>query len=236
MIQLFPAEKRHVQRMGWLDLYSAFSCNDFFDPWNTHFASLIALNEYVMQPGFGFNMHPHEDIEQVFLVTEGQLSHADSLGNEGVLSPGSVQSISAGYGYARYAYNKGTEPCRYLAAWFTPNALRLPPRYAGALFPADAGAPVPIVSGDAELLRIHHDYPPLAINCNATISLLRLNAAEYVESVGEWERLLIHVVKGTLQLNHDYIRKGGHARIAGKEKIRLAAEDHAEIMLISMWR
>ena len=86
MIQIFPAEKRYIQRMGWLDVYSVFSCNNYFDPWNTHFANLIAFNEYVMQPGFGFNMHPHEDIEQVFLVTEGQLSHADSLGNEGVLS------------------------------------------------------------------------------------------------------------------------------------------------------
>lgn len=96
MIQIFPAEKRYIQRMGWLDVYSVFSCNNYFDPWNTHFANLIAFNEYVMQPGFGFNMHPHEDIEQVFLVTEGQLSHADSLGNEGVLSPGGIQSISAG--------------------------------------------------------------------------------------------------------------------------------------------
>lgn len=100
MIQIFPAEKRYIQRMGWLDVYSVFSCNNYFDPWNTHFANLIAFNEYVMQPGFGFNMHPHEDIEQVFLVTEGQLSHADSLGNEGVLSPGGIQSISAGSGYA----------------------------------------------------------------------------------------------------------------------------------------
>ena len=52
---------------------------------------LIALNEYVMQPGCGFNMHPHEDVEQIFLVLEGQLSYADSLGNEGVLSPGGAQ-------------------------------------------------------------------------------------------------------------------------------------------------
>lgn len=66
MIQIFPAEKRYIQRMGWLDVYSVFSCNNYFDPWNTHFANLIAFNEYVMQPGFGFNMHPHEDIEQVF--------------------------------------------------------------------------------------------------------------------------------------------------------------------------
>ena len=31
MIQIFPAEKRYIQRMGWLDVYSVFSCNNYFD-------------------------------------------------------------------------------------------------------------------------------------------------------------------------------------------------------------
>ena len=189
-----------------------------------------------MQPGFGFNMHPHEDIEQVFLVTEGQLSHADSLGNEGVLSPGGIQSISAGSGYARYACNRGDAPCRYLAAWFTPNALRMTPRYAGALFPGGAhGEPVPLVSGSPELLRAFHEFPPLAINSNATLYTLRLHASEYPDSVGEGERRLIYVTGGMLRINHEYVRKGGHARIEGKEKLRLATENEAEIILISMW-
>ena len=237
MIQIFPAEKRYVQRMGWLDVYSVFSCTNYFDPWNTHFAGLIALNEYVMQPGFGFNMHPHEDVEQVFLVTEGMLSHADSLGNEGVLCAGGVQSISAGHGYARYACNRGDAPCRYLAAWFTPNALRLPPRYAGALFPRDAhgDVPVPLVSGDSQLLRAFHEFPPLAINSNATLYTLHLNAVEHFECVGEQEWRLIYVTGGIVQLNHEYISKGGHARIEGREKLRLSGE-HAEIILISMWK
>lgn len=237
MIQLFPAEKRYVQRMGWIDVYSVFSCNNHFDPWNTHFASLIALNEYVMQPGCGFNMHPHEDIEQVFLVTEGQLSHADSLGNEGVLSVGGVQSITAGCGYARYAYNRGDNPCRYLAAWFTPRSLRLTPRCASAFFPDGAfgNGPISVASGDADLLRRFHDHPPLEIHGNATVRKLRLRSAEHLEQVGEGERQLVYVVEGILHVNHESIRKGGHARIEGKERLRLAADRGAEVILITMW-
>lgn len=237
MIRLFPAERRYVQRMGWIDVYSVFSCNNHFDPWNTHFAGLIALNEYVMQPGCGFNMHPHEDVEQVFLVLEGQLSYADSLGNEGVLSPGGAQSITAGCGYARYAYNRGDAPCRYLAAWLTPRTLRLAPRCSNGFFPQEAcqGACLPLASGDAELLRRFHDYPPLEIHSNATLRKLRLHAAHSIEEVAGGERQLVYVTEGILQVNNESIRKGGHARIEGKERLRLAASRDAEIILITMW-
>ena len=91
------------------------------------------------------------------------------------------------------------------------------------------------MSGSPELLRAFHEFPPLAINSNATLYTLRLHASEYPDSVGEGERRLIYVTGGTLRINHEYVRKGGHARIEGKEKLRLATEDEAEIILISMW-
>ena len=67
------------------------------------------------------------------------------------------------------------------------------------------------------------------------MSPLRLHASEYPDSVGEGERRLIYVTGGMLRINHEYVRKGGHARIEGKEKLRLATENEAEIILISMW-
>ena len=162
MIQIFPAEKRYIQRMGWLDVYSVFSCNNYFDPWNTHFANLIAFNEYVMQPGFGFNMHPHEDIEQVFLVTEGQLSLCRQPRQRGrALNPGAYSPFPPVPATPGTPATGETLACRYLAAWFTPNALRMTPRYAGALFPGGAhGEPrTGSVSGSPELLRAFHEFP-----------------------------------------------------------------------------
>lgn len=223
--------------MGWLDVYSIFSCHKIFDPWNTHFAGLIAFNEYVMQPGFGFNMHPHEDVEQIFIVTEGMLTHADSLGNEGILGTGGVQSISAGNGYARYAWNKGDSLCRYLAAWFTPNALHLPPHYSGAVIPhkIQEDGLIPLVSGNKQLLQEFHEFQPLSINCNATLYTLNLTEKEYLNNIKEQNWWLIYVTKGILQLNHETIHKGGHARIEGKEKVKLSGEG-AEVIIISMWK
>ncbi len=46
----------------------------------------------------GFPWHPHRGIETITYVLAGGVEHADSLGNRGVLGPGSVQWMTAGRG------------------------------------------------------------------------------------------------------------------------------------------
>lgn len=46
----------------------------------------------------GFPWHPHRGIETITYVLEGQVEHADSLGNKGLLNSGSVQWMTAGSG------------------------------------------------------------------------------------------------------------------------------------------
>jgi redox-sensitive bicupin YhaK (pirin superfamily) len=46
----------------------------------------------------GFPWHPHRGIETITYVLKGQVEHADSLGNRGVLSDGDVQWMTAGSG------------------------------------------------------------------------------------------------------------------------------------------
>jgi quercetin 2,3-dioxygenase len=46
----------------------------------------------------GFPWHPHRGIETITYVLEGQVEHGDSLGNQGLLGPGSVQWMTAGSG------------------------------------------------------------------------------------------------------------------------------------------
>lgn len=44
--------------------------------------------------------HPHRDAEIFSYIVDGQLSHADSMGNQEALGRGSVQFMSAGTGIA----------------------------------------------------------------------------------------------------------------------------------------
>lgn len=46
----------------------------------------------------GFPWHPHRGIETITYVLAGSVEHADSLGNSGLLGPGSVQWMTAGSG------------------------------------------------------------------------------------------------------------------------------------------
>jgi len=46
----------------------------------------------------GFPWHPHRGIETITYVLKGDVAHSDSLGNEGVISSGDVQWMTAGSG------------------------------------------------------------------------------------------------------------------------------------------
>jgi quercetin 2,3-dioxygenase len=66
------------------------------------------LDPYLMLDAFGsdsaddyiggFPDHPHRGFETITYMLEGRMRHRDSAGNEGLLSPGSVQWMTAGRG------------------------------------------------------------------------------------------------------------------------------------------
>lgn len=62
----------------------------------------LMLDEFGSQnPGDyigGFPSHPHRGFETVTYMLEGRMRHKDNHGNEGLLTPGSVQWMSAGRG------------------------------------------------------------------------------------------------------------------------------------------
>lgn len=55
----------------------------------------------------GFPWHPHRGIETITYVLSGEVEHADSLGNQGTLGPGSVQWMTAGSGIMHQEMPKG---------------------------------------------------------------------------------------------------------------------------------
>jgi quercetin 2,3-dioxygenase len=55
----------------------------------------------------GFPWHPHRGIETITYVLDGDVEHADSLGNRGVIRPGEVQWMTAGGGIIHQEMPKG---------------------------------------------------------------------------------------------------------------------------------
>ena len=55
----------------------------------------------------GFPWHPHRGIETITYILKGDVEHGDSLGNQGVISSGDVQWMTAGSGIVHQEMPKG---------------------------------------------------------------------------------------------------------------------------------
>lgn len=63
MYQLHPANRRGRTYTGWLDSYHTFSFGSYHDPRYMNFGSLRVINDDIVAPGAGFDMHPHDNME-----------------------------------------------------------------------------------------------------------------------------------------------------------------------------
>ncbi|HTJ76264.1 MAG TPA: pirin family protein [Acidimicrobiales bacterium] len=97
-IDVRRAADRFATRLDWLDSHHSFSFSRHYDPANTHHGLLLVNNDDVVRAGTGFSTHPHQDMEIVTWVLDGELEHKDSVGHRGVLYPGLAQRMSAGRG------------------------------------------------------------------------------------------------------------------------------------------
>src|SRR6202795_1140483 len=100
MIRLRTAAERGHFDHGWLDTYHTFTFGDYYDPDHLGFRSLRVINDDRVQPGQGFGMHGHRDMEIVTYVLEGALQHKDSLGNGSIVGAEDARPQVQGAGRA----------------------------------------------------------------------------------------------------------------------------------------
>ncbi len=94
MIRLRKSAERGHFDHGWLDTRHTFSFSRYYDPRHMGFRALRVVNEDRVQPGQGFGIHGHEDMEIVTYVLSGALAHRDSLGTGSTLRPGELQRMT----------------------------------------------------------------------------------------------------------------------------------------------
>ena len=124
------SETRGHANHGWLDTHHTFSFGMYHEPSRMHFGMLRVLNDDFVIGGAGFGKHNHDNMEIISIPLKGSLAHSDSTGNEGVISAGDIQIMSAGSGIQHAEYNASeTELVNFLQLWIIPKERNIQPRY-----------------------------------------------------------------------------------------------------------
>ena len=231
MIRIRKAEDRGRFDLGWLQTSHTFSFGEYYDPQHNGFRSLRVMNEDVVQPGQGFGMHPHRDMEIVTIVLSGGLEHRDSLGHGEVLRPGELQRMSAGTGIRHSEFNPSeTESVHLYQIWLHPSQKGLPPSYEQrAIDPAQR-------AGRWQLVASHDGRDgALKINQAAELWMAQLNAGtaltrDLAVDRGAW----VQVLSGEVELNGQRMTAGDGAAIESEPLLSFHASHTAELLLFDL--
>jgi len=150
-------ERGHFNH-GWLDTFHTFSFGDYIDPRHMGYRSLRVINEDVIQPGRGFPMHAHHDMEILTYIISGSLAHRDDMGNGSSIEAGQMQRMSAGRGVRHSEFNPSeSDPAHLLQIWIRPKALGASPSYETRSFDSEGTKLVASRDGRAGSLTLLQD-------------------------------------------------------------------------------
>jgi redox-sensitive bicupin YhaK (pirin superfamily) len=232
MIDVRLADSRFKTKISWLDSKHSFSFGPHYDPANRGHGLLLVSNDDWVQAGTGFSTHPHQDMEIVTWVLEGQLEHKDSEGHRGLLYPGLAQRMSAGTGIWHSEMNPSREEdVRFIQMWVLPDTERIDPGYEqldinGEL---EKGGLVPVASGRG------HDAAIRIAQRDAVLWAGRLQAGETVTVPdAKWVHLFVARGAATLE-GAGALTEGDAVRLTGAGSLRLTANaDGAEVLVWQM--
>ena len=135
--QIFRKSERGIKDIGWLKSNFYFSFSDYYNPMKSAFGTLITFNDDFVEPGKGFGIHPHVNMEIISVLLQGKMNHIDTLGYKTVIEEGGVQIMSAGSGLKHEEYNIGEDEVNFLQIWIQPKLQDISPRYQQRSFPKE---------------------------------------------------------------------------------------------------
>lgn len=230
MIKHIKHNKMGRSNIGWLDSLHHFSFAEYYNPNNIQFGVLRVVNDDLVTSGNGFDTHPHRDMEIISYVVDGELTHADSMGNKSTLVRGQVQYMSAGTGVTHSEYNIGSELLRFLQIWILPNEKSLEPKYGEYKFKWEDRKEnwMPIASGDS------NGRFPIQINADVHIYAGFFNTGKAVEFTVEKGRQAYAVlIEGQCNVSGIKIEAKDALEIS-EEQIFFEINEPSHILVIEM--
>lgn len=199
------SEERGTANHGWLLAKHSFSFANYRDPKHMGFRSLRVMNEDVIQPGRGFPMHPHWDMEILTFILEGALEHKDSIGNGSVIKPGEIQKMSAGSGIRHSEFNPSSDkPVHLLQIWLFPNKRGIKPNYSQQIIPQISSPdPVRLIASP------NGAKGSVVLQQDARIYACKMSNSQHMRfEVKPKRHVWIQVAKGGITVNKQVLKQG----------------------------
>lgn len=233
MIQIRKSKERGHATHGWLDTYHSFSFADYYDPKHMGFRSLRVINEDRIAPGKGFGAHPHQNMEILTYVLNGQLAHKDSMGHKEVLGPNEIQRMSAGTGVVHSEFNaSATEPVHLFQIWLQPATNSTPASYEQLGFAPEEK------QGKLRLLASPEGGDGAArINQDVKLFVAELEPGKEISyPLGQERHAWVQVVRGTVSVNGDTLQGGDAAALSKEADLKLTAvgTETSEVLLFDL--
>ena len=231
MLKKLQKENMGTSNLGWLESRFHFSFSNYYNPKNMCFGVLRVLNDDIIHTTSGFDMHPHENVEIITYVINGELTHKDSLGNIETLTRGDIQYLSAGDGIYHSEYNKNKSlDLRLLQIWIIPPKVGLPRLYGSIKFEEiqRKNKFLNIVSGQNGTadIKIHQDI---------NIYVSQLDSDKNLDFHIEENRQVYFVqIEGKSDINGLVLNNGDAVEIINEKQINIKALENSHFLFIEM--
>lgn len=231
-IEIQKSGERGSGEYGWLHTKYSFSFAGYYNPEKVGFGALCVLNDDVVEPGRGFGMHSHDNMEIVTIVLDGVLEHKDSLGNRGTIPAGYIQCMSAGRGITHSEFNHSNKsPVSLLQIWIHTKEREIKPGYRQMLLSKvdRKNKLATVASGRREpgALYIHQD---------AVLLLGSLDKGTKISHRldGKKHGAYVFLIDGEISVGGMALQKRDAASITETGSIEIAATKNSEILLIEV--
>ncbi len=225
-----PSNERGYFKNDWLEARYSFSFSNYYNPDHVGFGPLIVINQDCVQPTKGFGFHSHDNMEIITIVTNGELKHRDTLGNEALIAPGMVQSMSAGTGITHSEVNNSAaESLRLLQIWIQPNKLNIKPKYQEIQVDQTKKSQLICVASEEGL------KGGVNIQANADIYWTELKAQEEIEfKTKRVGKIWIQVISGQIDVSGHEIAAGDGLGLDQMKKLSLKSKDQSQFLVFDL--
>ena len=234
------AERGRSAFGGWLESAHTFSFGDYYDIRHQGYGNLLVINDDTVAPGHGFRTHGHRDMEIISYVLEGELAHKDSMGNgetgsglSGILRPGDVQRMSAGWGVQHSEFNVSEDqPTHFLQIWIQPQVKGIRPSYEQKHFPTESrrGRLALVVSPNGA-------EGTLSLNADASIETGLFDGDEaWRKQLAPHRQTYVHLARGELMVNGYLFGGGDGGLFDGEAELVLSQGRSAEVLVFDIPR